>query len=526
MCKGFKIAGAVFCLLLLGGAFFAAGTRPQKAGTDAIAVPRLINYQGKLTDPATGNPVPDGSYDLTFAIYDTATGGTPQWTETQTAVQLKNGLFNVKLGAVAPITDVPAGGNCWLQVTVGTTPIAPRIQLTSTPYAYNAQKADDADKLGGLHASEVGPWTTESTDIPHIVWWVPPFGPGNKGVIVYSQVPANPPYNLYARTWGTTQYGVFGQNTWQGGYGVSGVNNAANSYAVSGFNWSAGTSSYAVYGYNTSISGHAVYGYDSYSGDVGILGPAYTMLSQYIGVYGYSPKNNGYGVYGYGSGSPAYGVYGYGSGSLGCGVYGYSPDAISVYGYTGTGSYAGYFLNSGGSGGIYARGFYYGGYFYNQNSGYNAYVAYYTYKIYGTGSVSTYIIDANDQERTLHCPETPEVLFEDVGSNHLTDGYCKVSIDPLLLRGIVIDAENPLRVFVTPKGREPVAMSVENGDSYFEVYGPTGSNTPFDWRLVANRKGFQNMRFEPHERAADQKGKAVKMPVDIYPNLKKTPYTQ
>lgn len=165
-------------------------------------------------------------------------------------------------------------------------------------------------------------------------------------------------------------------------------------------------------------------------------------------------------------------------------------------------------------------------------AGYNSYYAYYallsymSYKVYGSGSVSTYIIDENDRERTLHCPETPEVLFEDVGSNHLDNGYCKVNIDPLLLKGIVIDAENPLRVFVTPKGREPVPLSVENGQTSFEVYGPSGSNAMFDWRIVANRKGFQNQRFEPHERPADRKGKPEKTPIELEPDVKKTPYSQ
>jgi hypothetical protein len=31
------------------------------------AVPRQITYQGRLTD-STGNPVPDGDYEMSFAI--------------------------------------------------------------------------------------------------------------------------------------------------------------------------------------------------------------------------------------------------------------------------------------------------------------------------------------------------------------------------------------------------------------------------------------------------------------------------
>jgi hypothetical protein len=33
-------------------------------------VPTIISFQGRLTDQATGNPVDDGVYDLTFTLYD------------------------------------------------------------------------------------------------------------------------------------------------------------------------------------------------------------------------------------------------------------------------------------------------------------------------------------------------------------------------------------------------------------------------------------------------------------------------
>lgn len=146
--------------------------------------------------------------------------------------------------------------------------------------------------------------------------------------------------------------------------------------------------------------------------------------------------------------------------------------------------------------------------------------------MYGPGSVSCFIIDAAGKERTLHCPEAPEVLFEDVGSNRLTNGYCKVNIDPLLLRGIVIDRENPLRVFVTVSG-QCNGVYVTKGATYFEVHELNNgtSNVAFDWRLVANRKGFQNQRFEAHDRPAGMPA-VDKTPLEVEPNLKKTAYTQ
>ncbi|MBI3943372.1 MAG: hypothetical protein HY326_10205, partial [Chloroflexi bacterium] len=35
----------------------------------AVAAP-LLHYQGRLLDPATGNPKPDGNYSMIFSLYD------------------------------------------------------------------------------------------------------------------------------------------------------------------------------------------------------------------------------------------------------------------------------------------------------------------------------------------------------------------------------------------------------------------------------------------------------------------------
>ena len=45
------------------------------AATTLASVPRQITYQGKATD-ASGNPVPDGDYQVRFYIYDHPTAGT------------------------------------------------------------------------------------------------------------------------------------------------------------------------------------------------------------------------------------------------------------------------------------------------------------------------------------------------------------------------------------------------------------------------------------------------------------------
>jgi len=44
----------------------------------AYAQSGAISFQGRLTN-TDGTPVPDGAYEVTFALYDSETGGTPLW---------------------------------------------------------------------------------------------------------------------------------------------------------------------------------------------------------------------------------------------------------------------------------------------------------------------------------------------------------------------------------------------------------------------------------------------------------------
>jgi len=111
---------------------------------DFLAIPRMLNYQGKLTDNS-GNPVRDSTYSITFRLFTTLTGGTPFWTETQN-VQTTNGLFNVLLGSTTAIDSMPQVGNCYLEMQVNPNPaMTPRIRIVSSAYAYLSRKADSAN---------------------------------------------------------------------------------------------------------------------------------------------------------------------------------------------------------------------------------------------------------------------------------------------------------------------------------------------------------------------------------------------
>jgi hypothetical protein len=112
--------------------------------TEAISIPKLINYQGKLTNLA-GNPVSDSTYSITFRLFNTSSSGSAFWTETQN-VQTNAGLFNVLLGSTTPVDTIPQAGNCYLEMQVNPNPaMTPRIRLVSSAYAYLSKKSDTAN---------------------------------------------------------------------------------------------------------------------------------------------------------------------------------------------------------------------------------------------------------------------------------------------------------------------------------------------------------------------------------------------
>src|SRR5262249_45185567 len=97
-----------------------------------------FTYQGKLTD--SGNPA-NGQYDFQFTLFDALSGGAQQGTtQTVTNVTVTDGNFSVSLdfGACASCFN---GAARFLEIAVkptsggSFTALAPRQQITSTPYA-------------------------------------------------------------------------------------------------------------------------------------------------------------------------------------------------------------------------------------------------------------------------------------------------------------------------------------------------------------------------------------------------------
>lgn len=278
------------------------------------SIPGQINYQGVLKDSA-GNPL-TGTYTMTFALYDTASGGSAIWSETQ-SVSVEAGLYNIQLGSnTALSSSVFDGSTKYLGVKVGAdAEMTPRVVMVTVPYAF---RAGTADTISGGTGSYVIFGTTEAqtTNEKYGIRITTDYDGAGAGYGIRSYVTgeSNPRIAVSAVAPGTNSWGVYGDSS-------AGI-------AVQG-NTSIGT---AVYGSATSTTGtnYGLSGISNSTQGYGVYGEANSFSGTNYGVYGKSLSSNGYGVYGDANGGYI-GVYGFSNSNSGVGVYGKgSPDGIAV----------------------------------------------------------------------------------------------------------------------------------------------------------------------------------------------------
>ena len=130
-------------------------------GTTNVPGPsaNTVNYQGRLANDA-GTPL-DGSYGMSFALYDAPTAGNLVWgPEAHDAVPVTDGLFSIGLGSVTPIPTSTWNGDVYLEVTVGGETLEPRELIRSVPIAGMALTVPNETITSGMIApGAVGGWT-------------------------------------------------------------------------------------------------------------------------------------------------------------------------------------------------------------------------------------------------------------------------------------------------------------------------------------------------------------------------------
>jgi len=111
-----------------------------------------------------------------------------------------------------------------------------------------------------------------------------------------------------------------------------------------------------------------------------------------------------------------------------------------------------------------------------------------------TGTKSAVVKLKNGEGVSLYAVESAENWFEDFGSSTLKEGKAVVDIDPIFAE--TVNTEVVYRVFLTPEDDCKGLYVTNKKGCSFEVRELNGgkSNIPFSYRIVAKRKGYEDLR--------------------------------
>jgi len=126
-------------------------------------VPKVINYQGRLTDDG-GQPV-NGSKSIKFTIYGSPSGDDSLWSSGFQSVQVTDGLFQYELGSNVILSEILFTGDDsrYLGITIDSdAELQSRTQFISVPYTYHAVIADSAKTAPSSTDSD---WIIDGNDI-------------------------------------------------------------------------------------------------------------------------------------------------------------------------------------------------------------------------------------------------------------------------------------------------------------------------------------------------------------------------
>jgi hypothetical protein len=130
------------------------------------------------------------------------------------------------------------------------------------------------------------------------------------------------------------------------------------------------------------------------------------------------------------------------------------------------------------------------------------------------------VVQTGDREyRAIYCQESPENWFEDFGEGQLASGQTHIDLDPVFLKTVTIDATSPMKVFVQLEG-DCKGVYVTKGTTGFDVKELQAgtSNVAFSFRVVAKRKGFENLRLETVSHFTAEEQEAMRNDAEPHPH--------
>ncbi len=479
------------------------------------------------------NPLPAAAQGL--IVYQTNTVG----------ASLEGLYYNISTTAVPNWIRVAAGGDWYLTGNVGTIPgvaagqnfigttdvqdfviatnTVERVRILSTGFAQLSSLAGAVNVGTGnsiVIADAVGQLGKYTTTLPPAgttleLWYRP-------GGAQYIQPVSNNFVRVYDGVLGLP-YGIYYDGGTQvvGGYFRTTDAAAPTTVAVEGFSDVTGNQTYGYLGYNgaftfgvapqspQTISGMAVYGVvddptrasvfarttanasvaaqidysnvwigsynyiDDISAAYAARPSTYAQLNNAVS-HGFTnyPANRAIEIYN-GGGNPGYGIGADGE------AWTAAMDGEGVYGYYN------------GTGGTRRAG----GYFFSTDGVFtnNTAVAeeLTNSKVTGVGVVAEIIPTPTHGRVRMTCSESPEYWYNDYGTVQLLNGHSHVNLDPILADIIIVDAQNPIKVFPQANILNCNGLAVLNksatGFDLVEVSGGTSSGE-VDYQIVAKPK--------------------------------------
>jgi hypothetical protein len=450
----------------------------QGATTSPSAtVPRLVNFSGKAAD-AQGKPI-SGIAGITFGVYKDPYEGTPLWMETQNVHPDASGNYTAQLGATKsegmPVELFTTGEPRWLGVHIDGGEEQPRVLLVSVPYAL---KAADAQTLGGLPASA-------------FTLAAPPAASGSNASPQQPLAAAEQSNEIVCSSGTACKTGFIPQFSTNGGSAKvlnSIISQSGNTVGISG-NESVGGSLKA----GSIVTGPISAGAITATG-VGASG------TNTFPIAGFSGGGKGSGVWGNAinfsltgqnaNGFQSVGVWGDDGGRDGFGVLGTEDEGFAVVGLNSSGRPTAYFQNNSTAVGALlfdAISSVFGGFCTIDVRG----------NLFCTGSKSAVVsVDGGSRRVALYAIEGSENWFEDVGTSQLLNGEAVVNLESVFSQ--TVNADMNYHVFLTPNGDCKGLYVTQKTATSFVVreLGGGKSSIGFDYRIMAKRKGYENIRLE------------------------------
>jgi len=473
-------------------------------------VPHYIKYAGTLPNaPGRASVV-----EVKFALYTNQTGGDPLWSETQQVSLDTTGKYSVLLGS-ASLAGVPSsifatGQARWIGVTLGSDQESLRSILVATPYSF---KAADADTLSGHPVSDFalrepiapGAKAPGGTPVTQINVSSPLTGGGTGPTVtiglsgnfaqtgVANEFTQPNTFDSYIAANSATPFtpAISANTAVSANFAIQANSNASSN----GYGFAAYASNYPIFAQAT----------DTTQGDetIGVYSQTFNTGSLSFGVYAQAQNGNGAsGVYGLSGSASTEGTVvqpGFGGAGVWADTNQYGGAGASLLA-TADDNDAGIFASNSPTG-------YYTVYIQNDDTTQNAgplnaintfnqtfceMDAYADFTC--SGNISVVNTVDKDHKVASYSMQSAENWSEDFGTGQLAGGRASITIDPQFASTVNTGVD--YHVFLTPNGDSKGLYIASKGPGVFEVVESNGgkSNIAFDYRIVAKRKGFENVR--------------------------------